>query len=49
MVRLVEQEMIVNNGIILPKYFLDPGGATTPVRGQDQRPYEALEAEPDGH
>ena len=43
--------MIVNNEIILRKYFLDVSQDEQRRRfeGQDQRPGQALEAEPNGH
>jgi polyphosphate kinase len=46
----IEREIVVQNGIILRKYFLDisQDEQRRPVRGQDQRPGQALEAEPDG-
>ena len=51
MAPVVEREMIVKNGIILRKYFLDVSQDEQRRRfeAQNQRPDEALEAEPDGY
>ena len=47
----IEREMVVQNGIVLRKYFLDISQEEQRrrFRGQDRRPGQALEAESDGH